>query len=55
MPPIPQCFNQPVFTFRITPETDKRFFIDGEYFTAKGGYPLKLELGSEIEMVSHFD
>ena len=47
-------FNQPVFSFELTPETEGTFFVDGDFFANEPGEPLKISLGPEIALVSHF-
>lgn len=54
LPKGDRFFNAPVFSFEITPNTENTFFLDGEHFNCTSGQPVQLELGPEIELISHF-
>jgi len=54
VPPGDLFLNRPVFTFELTPEDERTFFIDGEFYNAEPGSPISIKLGPEIEMVSYF-
>jgi hypothetical protein len=54
VPRLPRFFNQPVFSFGLTPETEDSFFIDGDFYQNEPGKPLNVDLGPEVSLISRF-
>lgn len=47
-------FNQPVFSFTVTPEEENVFCLDGDFFFNQPGKFIDIKLGPEIELISYF-
>lgn|GEM_PF-2106066 len=54
VPPGDRFFNQPVFEFELTTVDERPIFVDGDFFWATPGEPIRIKLGPEIELVSSF-
>jgi len=55
VPPTDPFFNKPVTEFGITPESEKSFFLDGEFYHIEPGTKITVTRAKEeIEMIPHF-